>query len=369
VTGEVDFVEGINALQVQSLEGRDGISAQMGDSPGFDEYAFNTGSIDTESGEPIGDPNPAVLDPAFRWALNFAIDREQIIETAYQGAGIPGDTIIPPAYAGFRWEPPEEDAIAYDPERAAQLLDDAGYTVGDDGFRTLPNGDPIGKLRLYARSDSQTSIDAMELFSEWLGDLDIDSEVKSFESSRLTDIIYEGTFDVFEWGWYVEPDPSSMLSYMTCDERGNWSDSWYCNEDYDALFEQQRVEQDDAAREEQVQQMQEILYYDAPYLVTSYSTVGEAWRSDRFACLRQQPDPGGVYLIQYGVYNYIHMRPASEADECAGEEGTTQLSEEAGSSGGVSTGFLVGAGVALVALLAGGGVVAARRRGTAGERE
>jgi peptide/nickel transport system substrate-binding protein len=369
ITGEVDFVEGINALQVDSLQGQDGISAQMGDSPGFDEIAFNTGSIDVKTGEPLGDPNPAVLDEAFRWALNFAIDREQIIETAYQGAGIPGDTIIPPAYSGYRWEPPAEDAISFDPERAAQLLDEAGYTVGDDGFRTLPNGDPIGKLRLYARSDSQTSVDVMELFSEWLAGVDIDSEVRSFESSKLTDIIYEGTFDAFEWGWYVEPDPSSMLSYMTCGERGNWSDSWYCNEEYDTLFEQQRVEQDKAVREEQVQRMQEILYYDAPYLVTAYSTVGEAWRSDRFACLRQQPDPGGVYLIQYGVYNYINMRPAAEADECAGEEGSTQLSDEQGSDGGVSTAVLVGGGVVLVALLAAGGVVAARRRGTVGERE
>jgi peptide/nickel transport system substrate-binding protein len=85
--------------------------------------------------------------------------------------------------------------------------------------------------------------------------------------------------------------------------------------------------------------------------------------------MRQQPDPGGVYLLQYGVYNYINMRPASEADECAGEEGTTQLNEEAGSDGGVSTAFLVGGGVVLVGLLAVGGVVAARRRGTAGDRE
>jgi peptide/nickel transport system substrate-binding protein len=160
-----------------------------------------------------------------------------------------------------------------------------------------------------------------------------------------------------------------MLSYMTCDERGNWSDSWYCNEEYDRLFERQLVEQDDAARQEQVKQMQEILYYDAPYLVTAYSTVGEAWRSDRFACMRPQPDPGGVYLIQYGVYNYIHMRPASEADECASEQGATQLSEEAGSDGGVSTTFLVVGGAVLVALLAVGGVVAARRRGTVGDRE
>ena len=105
IKGEVDFVEGISALQVDSLQGKEGIIAQNGDSPGFEEIAFNTGSIDIDTGEPIGDPNPAVLDPKFRFALNFAIDREQIIRTVYQGAGQPGATIIPPAYSSYQWVP------------------------------------------------------------------------------------------------------------------------------------------------------------------------------------------------------------------------------------------------------------------------
>ena len=50
-----------------------------------------------------------------------------------------------------------------------------------------------------------------------------------------------------------------------------------------------------------VKQMQQMLYEDAPYLVTAYDAIGEAFRSDRFACLRPQPDPGGICLIQYGV--------------------------------------------------------------------
>ena len=186
IKGEVDFVEEISALQVQSLEGREGITAQNGDSPSFDEIAFNTGSVDVETGEPIGDPNPAVLDPAFRFALNFALDREQLIRTVYQGGGKPGATIIPPAYDDYIWTPPEDDAFAFDLDKAAQLLDEAGYTVGADGKRTLPNGDPIGTLRLAARSDSagQTSVDVMDYFKEWLAELDIDAEVQAFESQQ-----------------------------------------------------------------------------------------------------------------------------------------------------------------------------------------
>jgi peptide/nickel transport system substrate-binding protein len=387
IKGEVDFVEDISALQVKSLEGREGITAHNGASPGFSEIAFNTGSIDTETGEPIGDPNPAVLDPAFRFALNFAIDREQIVRTAYQGGGLPGTTIIPPAYPDYQWVPDDPDAFAYDPEKAAQLLDEAGYVVGDDGFRTLPSGEPIGKLRLAARSDSTTSVDVMQFFQEWLADLDIDSEVETYESSKLTDVILEGNFDTFEWGWYVEPDPDSMLSYLTCGQLGNWSDSWYCDEEYDALYDSQHVELDDAARQADVKQMQELLYRDAPYLVTVYETIGEAFRSDRWACFQPQPDPGGVWIIQYGVQNYLNVRPAADAGDCdglvhavgavtgdGGDGGDGGAGGSGGSTGGtdddgLGTGAMVGIGVVAGLAVVLGGFVLMRRRATVDDRE
>ncbi|MCB0906019.1 MAG: ABC transporter substrate-binding protein [Nocardioidaceae bacterium] len=367
-TGEVDFVEGISAIQVKALQGQDGITAINGDSPGFDEIAFNTGSVDLDTGEPIGDPNPAMLDAKFRYALGFAIDRDQLIQRAYQGAGEPGTTIIPPAYTGYRWDPPADVAFTFDLDKAGQLLDEAGYTLGSDGKRTLPDGTPIGTLRLAARTDSPTSLSTMNYFKEWLGQLGIDSKVVTYESSKLTDVILEGTFDMFQWGWYVEPDPDSMLSYMTCGQRGNWSDSWYCSDTYDALYAEQRITVDKSKREDLVKQMQEQLYLDAPYLVTAYSSIGEAWRSDRFVCLRPQPDPGGIMLLQYGVYNYLNMRPAAEADQCAGQEGVSQATKAAADNG-VGSGVLIGGGVVLLVLLGAGGFVLMRRRGTAGDRE
>ena len=101
------------------------------------------------------------------------------------------------------------------------MLDEAGYTMGDDGLRTMPDGSPIGTLRLFARSDSMgdISLNTMDFFKEWLADLGIESEVTAMQSNKLTDVILEGDFDAFQWGWYVEPDPTSMLSYMTCAQR------------------------------------------------------------------------------------------------------------------------------------------------------
>jgi peptide/nickel transport system substrate-binding protein len=208
----------------------------------------------------------------------------------------------------------------------------------------------------------------MNFFKEWLGDLGIKSEVTSLESNNLTNIILEGNFDAFAWGWFVEPDPDSMLSYMTCGQLGGWSDSWYCNPEYDALYDQQRVEMDHAKRVELVQQMQQIIYQDSPYLVTTYDSIGEAFRSDRFACFVQQPNPGGIWLMQYGAYNYLHVRPAAEAGDCGGDASATRATE-AGDSNSVSTGFLAAIGVAVVVVLLMGGATVMWRRRTAADRE
>ena len=354
IKGEVDFAEEIPPLVVERLGKEENIETNLGLSPSFNEIAFNTGSVDLKTGEPLGDPNPAVLDAAFRHALGYALDLDAIVKTAYQGAGDTGTVIVPPSYPSFHYEVPEEERFTFDLGKAAEELDAAGYTLGDDGLRTMPDGSPIGELRLHARSDSESSLDVMDFFSEWLGELGIESKVISVESSKLTQIILDGEFDVFEWGWYVDPDPDSMLSYMTCGQRGNWSDSWYCNEEYDALYEAQRVELDDAKRIDMIQEMQAILYRDAPYLVTTYDKTGAAYRSDRFEGFVQQPDPGGVWLQQFGTYNYTNIRPVTEAAE-----------EEASGVSGVVIGLGVGAATALAV----GAVFMMRRRGTAEDRE
>ena len=372
--GEIDFAEDVTPLQIKALQGKQGITARYGDSPGFDEIAFNTGAVDTKTGKPIGDGNPALKDPKFRHALGYALDLNKIKSTVYQGAGQTGSTIIPPAYTNYRWQPPADEAFSFDLAKAGQLLDEAGYKKGSDGMRTMPDGSPLGTLRLYARSESKTSIDTLDFFKEWLGDLGIKAEVSAMESNKLTNVILDGTFDIFQWGWYVEPDPDSMLSYMTCGQRGGWSDSWYCNPQYDKLYKQQNQSTDEATRVDEVKKMQQILYEDSPYLVTMYTGYGEAFRSDRFACFEPQPDPGGILLFQYGVHNYEAIRPADQAGNCDGVAtalgaNTSASSSSSSDSGGLSTPVVVGGIVVLVLLLVGGGVMAFRRRATAGERE
>ena len=182
-------------------------------------------------------------------------------------------------------------------------------------------------MRLFARSDTPTSVDTLDFFASWLGEIGIDSEVTAMDSNTLYEKQLEGNYDVFEWGWYVEPDPDGILADFTCAQRGGLSDSWYCDEEYDAMYAAQNTELDKDKRVEIVQQMQEQLYRDAPYIVTAYTAVGEAVRNDRFACFQPQPDPGGVWLVQYGGRNYSLLRPADEAGDCDGVTSALGASE------------------------------------------
>jgi peptide/nickel transport system substrate-binding protein len=357
--GDIDFAEDINPLQVRALSKAKNIKSILGDSPGFDEIAFNTGSVNTKDNKPIGNANPAVGDPKFRYALQFAIDRKDLAAKVYQGGGTAGVSIIPPAYKDYFWNPPASAAPTYDPKKAEQLLDAAGYKVGKDGWRTLPNGKPIGTLRLAARGESDTSPPTMQFMKEWLKDIHIRSKIVTMESGKLTTTILAGDFDMFQWGWYVEPDPDSILSDFTCGQRGGSSDSWYCSKQYDQLYNEQHSEIDHAKRADLVKQMQELLTKDAPYLVTAYYKIGEAYRSDRWHGFVPQPNPGGIYLFQYGVYNYIHIKPGP----ASGKKHSASTSHT-----GVVVGSVVG-GTVLLALALFFGIFARRRKASVDTRE
>ena len=154
-----------------------------------------------------------------------------------------------------------------------------------------------------------------------------------------------------------------MLSYFTCGQRGNWSDSWYCNSTYDKLYKEQNEATDQTQREATVKQMQQMLYDDAPYLVTVYNQIGEAYRSDRWHGFVPQPDPGGVLLFQYGHANYLNLAPVPR-----------RRVDAAGSSAGdgIDSGAVIAIGLIGIILFVGGGLIggwAGYRKATVDYRE
>jgi peptide/nickel transport system substrate-binding protein len=360
--GEIDAVADIGANQFLALKDKPGITTVQATGLSFSELGFNTGAATTDN-QPVGDGHPALKDKALRQAIGYAIDQQTIVNKVLRGLGKPGVGVIPPVYSAYKFDP-GASARTFDIAKANSLLDAAGYTKGSDGSRVDPKSGKKLDFRLFGRTEDENSKGVVPYIQDWMNQIGIKTKVQFVTDDKLTDIIAHGNYEMFTWGWGVEPDPGFQLSTFTCDQRdtgtakdpvAGWSDSFYCNPAYDALYQQQSNEIDPAKRAELVKQMQQMVYDDAPYIVTYYVDSLEAYRSDKWTGVQRQPTDGGNVFFQYGTYSYRNLDLVSAQEDSGG--------------GGLATGVLVGIGVAAAALVAGGAVAFARRRSTADERE
>jgi peptide/nickel transport system substrate-binding protein len=360
--GEIDAVADIGANQFLALKDKPGITTVQATGLSFSELGFNTGAATTDN-QPVGDGHPALKDKALRQAIGYAIDQQTIVNKVLRGLGKPGVGVIPPVYTAYKFDP-GANARTFDIAKANSLLDAAGYTKGSDGIRLDPKSGKKLDFRLFGRTEDENSKGVVPYIQDWMNQIGIKTKVQFVTDDKLTDIIAHGNYEMFTWGWGVEPDPGFQLSTFTCDQRDSgtakdpvagWSDSFYCNPAYDALYQQQSNEIDPAKRAELVKQMQQMIYDDAPYIVTYYVDSLEAYRSDKWTGVQRQPTDGGNVFFQYGTYSYRNLDLVSAQEDSGG--------------GGLATGVIVGIGVAAAALVAGGVVAFARRRSTADERE
>src|SRR4051795_11825170 len=282
--GGVDIVPEVSPAGFERLGNQDNIDTFQATSPAYTQLAFN---VCPPKICPDANRNPAVMDRAVRQAVAYATDRERINAIAAQGTSFPGHGILPSFYKSF-YEQPADD-YPYDPEKAKQILDDAGWVDNGSGARTKGNEEL--SFNLYVRSEATSTIQAAKLIAEEAGAVGIDFNVQVVSTDKLYDLTVRKVdgkpapdYDTFIWGWGGDPyDPSFLLGVLTTDQIGDSSDSYYSNPEYDRLFEQQAGEYDTAARKEIIQRMVAITQRDLPYLVLTEDPNLEAYRTDRVA--------------------------------------------------------------------------------------
>ena len=330
-TGEIDFGYVTTPNVFNTLKNAENIDTMVGSIPSFSEIAMNSGSAYQEAEgafTPHGDGHPALTDPVVRRAIRMAIDSDQLNKQVLLGYGVPGDTLVPAGLGGGR-------AMGTDGRGQDRLGHPGGATSSSrtpaTSIRTAtasarcPQGslDPGRPLdfRYFVRSAEQTSVDAAPFVSEWLQQIGIKTEVTAVNSAKLTDIINAGEYELSSWGWYPDPDPSSILADFTCDQRppdgntyGN-NDAYYCNPEYDKLYQEQLQQTDANARWDIVHQMQKMFYEDSPYAIMWYDPIFSAWRSDRFEGYIPQPQPNGDPLEGWGGISevWLSLKPVAGA--------------------------------------------------------
>ena len=356
--GELDYGDFTSGNIVNTLKSR-GLETRGAVTPSFGEIGINTGSAyqtDTTGGfKPHGDGHPALQDVVLRQAMRRAIDSQSLVDKVLLGYGTPGVSPVQHDATTGDWAPgPDDPDLSFNIAAANQLLDDAGYTMGPDGVRIDPkSGRPL-EFRFYSRSTDQPSIDIVPYVSGWLEQIGIKLDAQTITSAKLGNVILAGDYDLFEWGWYPNPDPNAILNIFTCAQRPpdantyRNSDSYYCNPQYDELYHQQ-ASVDATERIDVVHEMQSTLYRDQPYIVLWNDFSLQAYNSN-WTGFKPQPDPDGDVIAAYGPLSFISIRPV---------EGTT--AGEGGSSGGIPAGVWIGILVAAV-LIVGGSLMLRRRR-------
>ena len=341
-TGAIQSGWNIPSAQFDPLNNEPDLESIRAVTIGFDQLGFNCAD---QKKFPKSTGHPVLQDPAFRTALQWAVDTDKIVSIGYSGNAAAADTLLTrdfyPPDADFHLTP--EDPYTFDLEKAKAALDAAGYTDGDgNGIREYEGEDIT--LRLYARTESTESQNCGKLITGWFEEVGLDIDYEVIDDGALGDkqYAYDGDefapdFDLFIWGWGGDVDPNFILSIMTTDSIESWSDCNWSNAEYDQLFLEQQTTIDVQERIAIVHRMQQIVYDESPYILLVYpKDLLAANKGTWTGWVRANNDKGSWwYNTQPDTYLAVHPGSAEPAE----------------TDGGSSTGLIVGIVVAAAAVI------------------
>jgi peptide/nickel transport system substrate-binding protein len=326
-SGNLDCAWNIPEAQIKPLDKLADVVAHAYTPISMDDLGFNCYTGEGSLGHPV------LRNPAFRRALNFAVDKEQIKKIAYSGYGLVGQSIIQPekySDPDWHWEPAGDLANSFDLEKAKSMLEEAGYTDGDgDGIREY-QGKPI-ELRLWARSESASSQKAGKLIAGWFGQIGLRIKYQVMDDGFIADkqFNYEGDtfapdYDLFIWGWGEDVDPMFILSVFTTSQIESWSDCNWSNAEYDALFKEQARTIDSEKRKQIIDRMQQIFSEESPYIVLMYPANYEAYNVAKWTGWVRSPagKNGCVWYSATVSDSYMKLKPKVAAQEAGGGSNT-----------------------------------------------
>lgn len=202
-------------------------------------------------------------NPLVRQALNYAIDREAMVAIAVDGLGTPAYAIANPAVIIGATEPSEP--YTYDPEKAKQLLTEAGY----------PDGLDIGTISAIPFGGADKLAQAMQ---QNLADIGVTATVELGEFVSIITDMESGNFDVVSLGNAGGFDFQGYQMMYGTGMPGN--PTGLSNPEIDSLFVQAAQEVDLAARIALNQQIVDLATADAFYVPFIYPISPIAWSKD-----------------------------------------------------------------------------------------
>ncbi len=258
--GELDYVDEVPQKAVETLQNNEDLVVEIIEGSQVQNFIFNS----SENG-----PYPELRDPKVREALAHAMNRDEIADVVYAGFATPVASMIAPY--SKEWVNPALVPEPYDTAIANQMLDEAGYPKGTDGIRTTPDGRKM-EYEVVVPQGVVGIQREFEVIQKGFAEAGVRitpavfDDTTAFEKILGTNGDSYDTFAMSIWDWVGLFDPDFVLSVLLCSQRGNYSDTGYCNPEYDKLYNQQTLETDPEKRKEIVYELQQIIYDDRPYV-------------------------------------------------------------------------------------------------------
>ncbi len=153
----------------------------------FDEANKTGGCSRNPAVQDRGEGCP-MADPAMREAVAFAIDKNAINARLLGNTVQVANTSVSPG----AWFFADQAPATYDPARAMQILDEAGWTPGSDGIREK---DGLRAKIELCTTTRQVRIDTLALIAGWLKDVGIESVVNAVDAAAIFAAYNEATLD------------------------------------------------------------------------------------------------------------------------------------------------------------------------------
>lgn len=215
---------------------------------------------------------PPFTDVKVRQAINMAIDKRSIVDAVYQGAGLVAKNPVPPTLWSYNDDIKD---YPYDPEKAQQILRDAGYP---QGFETDLWYMPVS--RPYNPNAKRIA----EMIQADLAKIGVRLNLKTDDWGSYRARLHAGEHTMALFGWTGDTgDPDNFLYVLlgcTAARTGGNNVAKWCDPEYDELVTRARRSGDRAERERLYRQAQEIFKREAPWVPLAHSIVFMAQRKE-----------------------------------------------------------------------------------------
>ncbi|RJT07417.1 ABC transporter substrate-binding protein [Halococcus sp. IIIV-5B] len=221
--------------------------------------------------------SPPFDDARVRRALNYAVDKQVLIDSVLGGVGTPAVGPFPESVT--EWHNSALEEYVHNPDRARSLLAEAGWvSEGNDGVRSR-EGDELSIEIMTYRARPRLAVIA-EVLQSQLGNVGIDVDISVFEYPTMTERAEQNGFDCYlmAMSTLLYPDPDRLSNLYHSEE--SILKHGYDNPEVDTLLEEARTTFDRATRKRKYDRVQSVTHRDVPVSFLTYYTNVVALQSN-----------------------------------------------------------------------------------------